>query len=643
MNSKEWIELFFSESFEKQINDLILEDIDFEIPRESILNYVLHIIDVPYTDYLDYAINLEPVPYDKFDIPCFDKYEYCEQILIDYLISQDNKGCTEEEIGKYLADGECDIKGSTTFYGSRHLYSAKILGLVYEYYNHWYLSCIGYVFNSLSNKQKNSLMARTILRSPFYKPLFSNLKSHVIYIEDYMRAFSDRFIKMHLKSMMFFSDICVKEAHECNIVFKIKSSSKKYKTIGDVLNIDTIIPNNASKSLKMYFKELRNYPIINEFEIRRLIKEYRNGNNDSLCLIVKASQLTVIKTALSFKYAPFEDIIQEGNIGVMNAIKYYDFERKSSYYGYLSFWVKRIIQSFSLSYPNLIHIPSNKFIYLESFEIRVQKFLQIYEFMPPNEMFTFEGISEKERKNTYDLLCNIHSMIDHLEEEKLYAEKTYSPDYNLDIESLKYRLNHYLYFLSDRERDIIISSYNLNSKSEMTISDIANKYNKSRERIRQILEAGTRKLRILYMFNFCPSLLTKKDREYVIDSIMMKTDKQHLQDQNKGTEIERNVVHTSIGKKSDIKKESTRKSLNHSANHITQTPGKTKRRVRGEIAPIKKTLPDAAKIGDRIMYDNRCGTVIDKRSMAGILRLIIQYDNGTYGNVPDDTNRYRIF
>ena len=638
--------MFFSESFEKQINELILEDIDYEIPRESILNYVLHVIEVPYKDFLDYVSSLESDICNKFDVPFFEKYAYCESNLIEYLISQDNKGCTEEEVGKYLARKEWSIKGSTAYYGSKHLHSAKILGIVYEYYNHWYLNCIGYVYEVLNKRQRTSLLARTILRSPFFRELFSNLKSPVIYIENYMRKFSDRFVKMHLKSIVFFSEICVKEALVSNIVLKVKCLSPKYKSIGDYMDVDSFIPNIASNSLRSYFKELKSFPIINEYEIRRLLKEYRNGNNNSLSIIVKASQLTVLNTALSFKTAPLEDTIQEGNIGVMNAIKNYDFERGVPYYGYLSFWVKRTMQSFCSSYPYLIHIPSNKLALLESFETRVQRLLQIYEFVPPSEMFNFENISEKERGKTYDLLCNIDSIVDSLEEEKLYADERYSADYYLDLESLKYQLNHYLYFLSNRESDIITSYFNLNGKNEITLTDIANRYNRTRERIRQIFEAGMRRLRILHMFKYAPSLLTVTDRDYVMERIKAKRTESSFQDQLKKerTKIAQKVFqqNKNKSKKSNNKSNSARKTQNKAVKQIRQTFHLPNHNVIEKTTPNSDTLPNTVKIGDRILYDSKPCTVLEKRTKYGFTRLILKYDNGTYDNVPDNTDRYRI-
>lgn len=689
MTSKEWIELFFSEAFEKQINELILEDIDYEIPRESILRYVHHVIDVPYKDYLDYVGNLEPVPYDKFDIPYFEKYEYCENVLIDYLISQDNIGCTEEEIGKYLADREWKIKGSTTFYGSKHLHSAKILGVVYEFYNHWYLNCIGYVYGTLNNRQRASLLARTILRSPFFRKLLYNIKTPIIYFENYMNMFSDRFVKKHLKSILFFSEICVKEAQECNIVLTIKSTSTKYKTIGDILNVDRIIPNNASKALRLYFKELRGFPILSEYEIRRIFKDYKNGNKKSLSLIVKASQLTVLRIALSYKFAPLEDIIQEGNIGVMNAINSFDSERVKSYYGFLSFWVKRIIQSFRLSYPYLIHFPLSKLKLLYQFEIRVLEFLQENEFMPSvcdldinndGDYETIEFLIQLfDSPNNFVQLCDV---MDCFESDTVQIDIFQEAEYN------SYYVKVLLNSLDNRKEGILRLYYGIGSEAE-TLSCIGDKFKLTRERVRQLVESAIRKLQKIIQNNevFDEISLTTTPHQIVnvlndanigdyvelpeqkqigkvinihmvnqerIFYVMGVEDRKVLKMTKDGTilsdNLKRNQAKTGTITSeriaflkslygSDNKNERNTTTQDKSKNHITK---ETKQKKQEINVPIANTLPDTVKVGDRILYDKRCATVVEKRSVDGFSRLIIEYDNGTFDNVQDDTERYKI-
>ena len=94
--------------------------------------------------------------------------------------------------------------------------------------------------------------------------------------------------------------------------------------------------------------------------------------------------------------------------------------------------------------------------------------------------------------------------------------------------------------------------------------------------------------------------------------------------------------------RSENKNVSATRPQNKSDNHIPQTLQEKKTRVPENVVPKSKTLPYRAKVGDRILYDNRRGVVIEKRSSGGIPRLILKYDNGTYDNVPNDTDRYSI-
>lgn len=692
MTGKEWIVLFFSESFEKQINDFILDDIDCEIPQDSILNYVYHVIDVPYKDYLDYVSDLEPVTYNKFDIPYFERFAYCERVLIEYLISQDNRGCTEEEVGKNLAYREQSIKGSTAFYGYRHLYSAKILGLVYEYYNHWYLNCIGYVYGILSNRQRASLLARTLLRSPFFRNLLSNSTSPVIYYENYMKMFTDRFVKKHLKSMLFFSDICVKEAHEYNIALRFKSSSKNYKTNGDYLNVDSIIPNNASKSLRLYFKDLRTFPVISDFEIGRLLMEYRNGYFYLLSLIVKASQLTVLRIALSFKNAPLEDTILEGNIGLLKAIEHFDHTRYTSFFNYAKNWVYQTIATSMVSIPYMIRLPINQY----TLYYKIQKFKENYEQQngcPPSvdaieidDDVNFEGIAllDKLPDNLKDVTVT-YGDLDIFESSFNQIVSFEDAEYN---KSYVYRL---LKSLSGRDEVIVRLYFGIGAEPE-TLGSIGERFNLTRERTRQILVKSIEYMRDLMSnseshdeinVTSVPShdvktldvakigdyveMPNNKQLGRVIYAFMLNghiiyyvlgiEDKRILKMTKDGTLIsdelkrshEKRVKLTPERKvflesfyRSENKNVSATRPQNKSDNHIPQTLQEKKTRVTENVVPKSKTLPYRAKVGDIILYDNRRGVVIEKRSSGGIPRLILKYDNGTYDNVPNDTDRYSI-
>ena len=60
------------------------------------------------------------------------------------------------------------------------------LGLTFEYYEYWYLTCVGYVFNELDQQQKEALLARTILRIPLYQDLLLRLLKGDVLLTDYI-------------------------------------------------------------------------------------------------------------------------------------------------------------------------------------------------------------------------------------------------------------------------------------------------------------------------------------------------------------------------------------------------------------------------------------------------------------------------
>lgn len=92
MTNKKWIELFFSESLEKQINDMILYDVDYCIPYNRPNEYVHTIIDIPYEEYIDYIRNTEMISYMPYlYFPTKNVFSHTDNI-IDFFLKEGNRG-----------------------------------------------------------------------------------------------------------------------------------------------------------------------------------------------------------------------------------------------------------------------------------------------------------------------------------------------------------------------------------------------------------------------------------------------------------------------------------------------------------------------------------------------------------------------
>lgn len=174
MDNEEIIELFFSKYNEQAFNEKILEDIDYEIPHNLVLNYVRSVIQVPFNEYVKYVIKYTEDEFDPIeieDIPVFYNLVDCRERMIDLMLMEDNRGLKLMEIGSYVKTHSISMNPGYTVVGRKSVQVAETLGIVYEYYNHWYLNCVAYVFDELSRQELQAFYARAILRNGFVKML----------------------------------------------------------------------------------------------------------------------------------------------------------------------------------------------------------------------------------------------------------------------------------------------------------------------------------------------------------------------------------------------------------------------------------------------------------------------------------------
>ena len=168
MKDSEYIELFFSRSYEKEVDKLIRDDKDFVIPYVQLQNYVNILVAIPYQAYISYICS-HPLKekIENKDITQSSSFSACEIEMCNALLSVDNPGLNYLEIGR-LFPHYISHPNETAYrkYGENQIKTSAHLGLVYEYYKYWYLSCLGYIYPELSNDERLKLLARTILRTP---------------------------------------------------------------------------------------------------------------------------------------------------------------------------------------------------------------------------------------------------------------------------------------------------------------------------------------------------------------------------------------------------------------------------------------------------------------------------------------------
>lgn len=641
MTSSEWIELFFSEAYEKQINDLVLEDWDYDVPIHSIRNYVEAVIAIPYTEFIDYVKhNYAGTTFRAADIPQFIKYANCEINLVDYLLGEDNRGCTPTEIGAKLNDLFEKSQRGDISYATRHLGSARILGLAYEYFGHWYLNCLSYVYGSLNHEERNSLVARTMLRSPFFKAIFAG-RSRRIVLSHYLDRFSPVFTKKHFLPIVRLIDICVYEAQKSGRKIFFDSRYADRKPIGESFNVDVLVKPSSSRSLARYVEEVKGWYSMSEKDARRLVEKHRKGDRNALEELVKATQPIVIRTASDFNFAPKEDIIQEGNLGLLAGIENFELERQVSLYGYLSFWVIRYIQSYKDSTSNLVRIPGNKFALISSVKEQAKQYQQKHGYMPTCEELDWGTASDEESKIAYDIMM---SMTQHdcqattIDEETLYADENhYSPERNTNLESLNYDLHHLINFLNKREANIVLEYFGMDGKRSETFGNIGSKLGMTRERIRQIFVKCTYKLRVLAKAKYKIGVLSEKEREVL--NIMLENRTRAFRADIAERTKEESAPRVEI--KPHQPTETT--PIEHSVNKIVDEAHRAIAQYSSDKSDVSNSpAMQGAKAGDKIFYNGKICIVLENISRGDSFRLSIKYEDGKIDNIQDNKAKYKI-
>jgi RNA polymerase primary sigma factor len=263
--------------------------------------------------------------------------------------------------------------------------------------------------------------------------------------------------------------------------------SKKYVNFDD------------ENSLSKYFKDLRKSILLTPEEEVVLAKRIQQGDEKAITELVNANLKFVVSIAKEYQNQGLSlaDIISEGNYGLVKAATRFDHTRGFRFISYAVWWVKQsIIQSLNDN-ARIVRLPANILNKLSFLKKEIEKF----EFENEREPIygdLFDENNEPVELYLYPKCSSLNDVINEDGDEIIDVIPSISEnsENNKIDERIKNEINQTLSVLDDRERSIIESYYGINSDCEpMTLEAIGEKYNLTKERIRQIKEKAIRKLR----------------------------------------------------------------------------------------------------------------------------------------------------
>ncbi|MFP4089772.1 MAG: RNA polymerase sigma factor RpoD/SigA [Cyclobacteriaceae bacterium] len=271
------------------------------------------------------------------------------------------------------------------------------------------------------------------------------------------------------------------------------------------LKISKQITNRESESLDKYLQEIGKIDMISADMEAELAKRIREGDPVALEKLTKANLRFVVSVAKQYqnKGLSLNDLINEGNLGLLKAAQRFDETRGFKFISYAVWWIRQSIMQSLAEQSRMVRLPLNRIGTLGKISKMFAELEQKYQ-REPSQAEVAKALEITEEEVALNLkIANRHLSMDAPfaggEENGLLdvLEDTTeaSPDTELLNDSLQRELQRSLSTLTQREADVISLYYGLNGGQAMTLEEIGSKYDLTRERVRQIKEQATRRLR----------------------------------------------------------------------------------------------------------------------------------------------------
>lgn len=271
------------------------------------------------------------------------------------------------------------------------------------------------------------------------------------------------------------------------------------------LKISKQITNRESQSLDKYLQEIGKVDLLTADEEVELAKRIREGDQLALEKLTKANLRFVVSVAKQYQNQGLTlgDLINEGNLGLIKAAQRFDETRGFKFISYAVWWIRQSILQALAEQSRIVRLPLNRVGSLNKISKTFSELEQKYEREPsPDELAEVLEVSTAEVVDTLKISGRHvsmdapfvqgeeNSLLDVLEND---GEVT--PDFELMNDSLRKEVQRTLSTLTQREADVITFYFGLNGEHSMTLEEIGEKFNLTRERVRQIKEKAIRRLR----------------------------------------------------------------------------------------------------------------------------------------------------
>lgn len=261
---------------------------------------------------------------------------------------------------------------------------------------------------------------------------------------------------------------------------------------------------SSTHSLGIYFEEISDTKLLTPEEEIELTSRVREGDSEALNKLINANLRFVVSVAkkLSIPGIPLEDLINEGNIGLIKAAHRFDETRGFKFISYAVWWIRQSIFQFIIDQGKIIRLPANVSGILSRMKKRSIELEQTFEREPTlEELADVMDMTEDEAKNLLKFNLKSVSVDQPLDDNEtttlrdLLTGEDRRPEAKMMKESLRSEIEQVLHSIPSREEEIIRRYFGLGMDRALTLEEIGKKMGLTRERVRQLKERAIARLR----------------------------------------------------------------------------------------------------------------------------------------------------
>ncbi|MEY4864604.1 MAG: hypothetical protein RLZZ114_33 [Bacteroidota bacterium] len=271
------------------------------------------------------------------------------------------------------------------------------------------------------------------------------------------------------------------------------------------LKITKQVTNRETASLDKYLQEIGKVELITAQEEVELAQRIKAGDQRALEKLTKANLRFVVSVAKQYQNQglTLPDLINEGNLGLIKAAQRFDETRGFKFISYAVWWIRQSILQALAEQSRIVRLPLNKIGSINKINKAYAALEQQHQ-RPPSA----EEIAEVLEMSEDDVKESLRNSGRHVsmdaplvegEDSNLYdvlnSSDSPHPDQDLMVDSLRTEIERSLATLTPREGDVIRLYFGLNGQHPLTLEEIGEKFDLTRERVRQIKEKAIRRMK----------------------------------------------------------------------------------------------------------------------------------------------------